>query len=55
MCYVCYAHSIGIKLHTFFSTANNTYTEHVHKQAMKAIKKESVDVYEWLFREPAEN
>ncbi|KAJ8422692.1 hypothetical protein Cgig2_017054 [Carnegiea gigantea] len=55
MCYVCYAHSIGAKLHPLFSTASNTYTEHVHKQAIEAIMKESVDVYKWLFREPVEN
>ncbi|KAJ8433889.1 hypothetical protein Cgig2_004611 [Carnegiea gigantea] len=42
---------IGAKLHTLFWTACNAYTEHVHKQVMKAIKKVSVISYE----EPVEN
>ncbi|KAJ8428100.1 hypothetical protein Cgig2_012392 [Carnegiea gigantea] len=46
---------IGAKLHTLFYTACNAYTEHVHKQAMEAIKKESIATYEWLFREPVQN
>ncbi|KAJ8446115.1 hypothetical protein Cgig2_000912 [Carnegiea gigantea] len=45
----------GTKLHTLFWTACNAYTKHVHKQAMKAIKKESVATHEWLRRELIEN
>ncbi|KAJ8441647.1 LOW QUALITY PROTEIN: hypothetical protein Cgig2_019781 [Carnegiea gigantea] len=41
----------GAKPNTLFWTACNAYTEHVHKQAMEAIK-ESVAENEWLLREP---
>ena len=44
----------GTKLHLLFWTASNAYNEHVFKQAMEAIKKESVVAYEWLLGEPAE-
>jgi len=55
MSYVCYAHSVHVKLHTLFWTAFNAYTEHVHKKTIEVIKKESVATYEWLLREPVQN
>ena len=54
MYFVCCAHSIGAKLYTLLWTACNAYTEHVHKQVMKAIKKELVVAYKWLLGEPVE-
>jgi len=44
----------GIKLHLLFWTACNAYNKHVHKQAMEAIKKESVGAYKWSMAEPIE-
>lgn len=45
----------GAKLHSLFWTACNAYTEHVHKQAVEAIKKDSVATYEWLLKESVQN
>ena len=44
----------GTKLHLLFWTTCNAYNEHVHKQALEAIMKESVGAYEWLMDEPIE-
>ena len=44
----------GTKLQLLFWTACNAYNEHVHKQTMEAIKKQSVGAYEWLLGEPVE-
>jgi len=44
----------GKKLHLLFWIACNAYNEHVHKQAIEAIKKEAVGAYEWLMTENVE-